>query len=135
MTDLQKTKAEAEEEKKVREAEAEELKRKGEEAERRAAEAEERLRRQSDYEAVKRDLAIMRSVEFPGEDGGRQEEGDEVSGKNINHPGCWAFGVHHPTWPLFFVGGGPLTHLCDLEAGYDYGGCLGFKLWRGGTGI
>ncbi len=83
LTDLQKTKAEAEEEKKAREAEAEELKRKGEEAERRAAEAEERLRRQSDYEAVKRDLAIMRSVEFPGEDGEQQEEGDEVRGKNI----------------------------------------------------
>ena len=37
------------------------------------------------------------------------------------------FRVHHPFQ-------GPLTHLCDLEAGY--GGCLGSKLfWWGSTGI
>ncbi len=36
------------------------------------------------------------------------------------------FRVNHPFQE-------PLTHICDLEAGY--GGCLGSKLWWGGTGI
>ena len=34
------------------------------------------------------------------------------------HPGCSAFGVHHPTWALSGWGGGGGGHFCDLEAGH-----------------
>ena len=47
------------------------------------------------------------------------------------HPGCSAFSVHHPTWPL--SGGGILD--TSLQPGGRVWGCLGSKLWWGGTGI
>ncbi len=77
LTDLQKLKADREKEAVAVEAEAATLKRRGEEAEARVAELEKKLNGQSDYELIKRDLAIMRSVEFPGEDEKQQQQGQQ----------------------------------------------------------
>ena len=36
----------------------------------------------------------------------------------FRHPDARHSACTIPTWPLFFWGGGPLKHLCNLEAGY-----------------
>ena len=87
-------------------------------------------------------LDVGRVVAHPAEEqrlvqGANHEHGvvevcGEINGtKNIGlamifffsrHPGCSAFGVHHPTWPLFLWGGRALE--ASLRPGGGVWGCF-----------